>query len=186
MRASLLLGVIGLLLSGCGTQTPQDDQAVVVPSKERKDVGPSGLKHFALFHGSPEPVPTALETQLPPIGGLWNMSQRIMAFPVEAWAVPGQGRLCLVTRKGREAPSVACARLTRVLEAGMFIASVPASDPQASSFRSVIGLVPNGVSKVRIHAGDAHPKTVPVVENVFALRDHGRAFPESIDLVRGG
>jgi hypothetical protein len=48
----------------------------------------------------------------------------------------------------------------------------------------VIGLVPDGVTKVRIHASGARPITVPVEENVFALRDKGRAFAESIELVR--
>jgi hypothetical protein len=90
-----------------------------------------------------------------------------------------------VERKSREAPSVACARLSRVLEAGIFIASVPVSGQRSSGFRSVIGLVPDGVSRVHIHASGARPRTVPVVGNVFALRDHGRAFPESIDLIRG-
>jgi hypothetical protein len=82
--------------------------------------------------------------------------------------------------------SMVCKKLWRLLKEGMFLASVPTSVSEGTGIRTVVGLVPDGVTGVRIHASNARPRTVPVVENVFALRDRGRAFPESIELIRGG
>jgi hypothetical protein len=115
-----------------------------------------------------------------------TLAQQLPIIAPQFWVVPAPRRLCLVESADRGSGNFACSQLAHVLKEGMYIASVPSGAPGAPRFRTVVGLVPDGVSLVRIHASNARPRTVPVVENVFALRDHGRAFPESIDLIRGG
>ena len=66
----------------------------------------------------------------------------------------------------------------------MFIASVPSNSPETSSIRTVVGIVPDGVDRVRINSSGANPKTIPVEANVFSLRDKSDAFPESIDFAK--
>ena len=174
-----------LLVLGCGAEQPVPvSQEAPVSALEREEAK-NQETHFALMRGRPEPPPRSLAKEVEAIGGIPSLAQRLPLLTQEAWVFPGPGRLCLVAASGGP-PSLACTRLGRVLKAGTFIASVPANGLGSSPIRSVIGLVPDGVAKVRIHASGARPITVSVEENVFALRDKGRAFPESIELVRSG
>jgi len=184
MCAGLLLAVCGVLLLGCGGDALQEGSPKVLASKPTREVGRDALENFALLRGSTEPLPAGLTRQLPPVEGGWTIAQRLPIVTQLAWAVPGPERLCLVVKGRNEPPSVVCARISHAVKAGMFLASVPANAQRTSKFRTVIGVVPDGVSEVRIHASGARPRLAPVVENVFVLRDHGRAFPESIELVR--
>jgi hypothetical protein len=171
---------------GCGTsqQTPipKKNPALQVEPEQRR----VQMKHFAIFRGGPEPLPLELTPQLQVIKGIRELSQRLPVIAPQSWAIPTSNGMCLVQWDRGGTAGFTCTRLGRALKEGIFIASVPASFPEGARTRSVVGVVPNGVHRVRIRAGNARPRTVTVVENVFALRDHSRAFPESIELIRGG
>lgn len=170
---------------GCGSnhseERPRDGGAIVATSLEkvRPDIG-----KFSILKAEPEGLPDQISRELGYLKGARAVAQRLPTVSPQIWAVPAVGRLCLVEVAEGRAGSVACTRLARAAKAGIYIASVPSGAPGASDFRTVVGLVPDGVKRVRLHAKGARPQTAPVAENVFALRDHGRAFPESIELVR--
>jgi len=177
--------VVGAGVLGCGTSNGVSEarrlnNSVVLTNSD----GRSSVPGVSIFDGETEEVQERFRSELYPLGADWAWAQRLHVVTAKVWAVPARGRLCLIEVAGGRAGSVACTRLARAVRAGMYIASVPAGVPGTSDLRTVVGLVPDGVERVRIHAHGARPLTVPVVENVFALRDHGRAFPESIELIR--
>jgi hypothetical protein len=179
----LAAGTLAVWGCGCGKESPESDSGM--SAEVERDVGQRRL-HVAplsLMRGRPEPLSGSLAEEVARFGGIPSLAQRLPLPTQRAWAFPGRGSLCLAAITAAS-PSIACTRLKRVLKGGMFIASVPAKGVGVSPIRSVVGLVPNGVSRVRILASGAHPRTVPVEENVFALRDEGRAVPESIEFVR--
>jgi hypothetical protein len=140
------------------------------------------VKGFSLLQGKPERLPSQLEDELRGVGAAGALAQRLPIITSQYWAVPAHGRLCLVESADSGSGNFACSQLARVRREGTFIASVPSGAPGASKFRTVVGLVPDGVTRVRIYASGGRPISVKVSENVFALRDEGRAFPESIKL----
>jgi hypothetical protein len=140
---------------------------------------------FSLLRTEPESLPPKLASEIEAIEGIEDLAQRLPVVTPQLWAVPGPERICLVEGVDQGAGNFACSRLARVRRDGMFIASVPSDAPESSRIRTVIGLVPDGVTRVSIRASGVRAQFVPVMDNVFALRDHGRAFPESIDLIRG-
>lgn len=142
------------------------------------------LDRFALFRGPPEPLPASLAQEMSMIDGVSALAQRTPLLTQRVWAVPTVGRVCLVGRNRGEAPTLGCSRVRHVLKEGTFIASVPAASADPSSSRTVVGLAPDGIRVVRIHFARTHPKAVPVIENTFALRDKGKDFPESIELIK--
>jgi len=144
------------------------------------------MHRFSILEGDPEPLVRTLADQLTVIHGDWQHAQRVPINSRQVWVIPASGRLCLVDGGSGESPSFVCNAVHRVVKSGMFLASVPTSSAQSMSMRWIVGVVPDGIVRVRIRAPGAKLRQVPVVENVFALRDHGRAFPESIDLIRGG
>jgi hypothetical protein len=93
------------------------------------------------------------------------------------------GRLCLlnVTEEG---PAVGCKETGSVRTEGFFIATVPNESLAGSEVRSVVGIAPDEVNSVRIHSKGVRDHTALVRKNVFALRDKGKAFPESLTLIR--
>ncbi|MDX6635536.1 MAG: hypothetical protein QOF06_1739 [Solirubrobacterales bacterium] len=179
---SIIVVALGSLGCGGGDSAPatRKDSAAPSPTREQGEV-----KGFSLLRSEPEQLPSQLVDELRGIGTMGNLAQRLPIVTPQFWVVPAHGRLCLVESADRGSGNFACSQLFRVLREGTFIASVPSGAPGASRFRTVVGLVPDGVTRVRIHASKARPISVRVTENVFALRDEGRAFPESIELVRG-
>lgn len=180
------LTTIALISGGCGggTSEPQPANLAAPAVGARHQHIPA--RNFAVMHGEPEPLPQSLARKVKASGGFPLQAQQLPLLAQRAWAVPGHDRLCLVQANTNEVPGLACSHLRQVLANGMFVASVPSGAAGASSVRTVVGIVPNGVARVRIVAENAKPKTVPVVDNVFSLRDEGRAFPESIELIRSG
>jgi hypothetical protein len=185
----LIVATMGLaLVAGCGSgggdiagSTTRSVRARTLLSQEERTM----RQRFNLFRTLPEPVPAALR------GGLsremapsWEHGQRLPLFGYKIWAVPGAGRLCLLNLTDPASAAFACKRLRRVLSEGMFLAMVPAGSLGGDPMRTIVGIAPNGTSGVRIHAKGARVRAVGVQENVFALRDEGRAFPESIELIR--
>lgn len=184
LGASLLaITVIASGNGGCGGggSAPASGQSQEVPSSARTK---TPVKGFSLLHTDPEQLPPQLVDELRGIGAMGNLSQRLPIVTPQIWVVPASGRLCLVESADSGSGNFACSQPARVRREGTFMASVPSGAPGASKFRTVVGLVPDGVSRVRIHASGGRPISVRVSENVFALRDEGRAFPESIELIR--
>lgn len=113
------------------------------------------------------------------------VSQRLPIFSQQVWAVSLPGKLCLAAKASQNGPaSAVCSPTDRVLREGVYFAAVPPASAGASKKRTIIGLAPDGVVKVRVLAEGVRPKVTRVVENVFAVQDESRAFPESIQLIR--
>jgi hypothetical protein len=186
--ATLLVALttVALIIGGCGggTSEPKPTKlgAPAVGARQQR----ISTMNFAIMHGKPEPLPQSLARGIEANGGFPSQAQQLPLLAQRVWVVPGPNRLCLVQANTNEVPGLACSHLRQVLANGMFVASVPNGVAGASSVRTVVGIVPNGVARVRIVAENAKPKTAPVVDNVFSLRDEGRAFPESIELIRSG
>lgn len=178
------LSAVALISEGCGggTSAPKPTkQAVPTAGARQRHIS---ARNFAVMYGKPEPLPQSLARGIEANGGFPLQAQKLPLLAQRAWVVPGHNRLCLVQANMNEVPGLACSQLRHVLANGMFVASVPSGAAGASSVRTVVGIVPNGVARVRIVAENAKPKTVPVVDNVFSLRDEGRAIPKSIELIR--
>jgi hypothetical protein len=73
--------------------------------------------------------------------------------------------------------------MQQVLHEGTYLASIPARSKPNGPKRNIVGLAPDGIQRVRIQFQQTPPRTVPVVENTFSLRDQGSDFPQSIELV---
>lgn len=180
--------VLMLMIAGCGSGKPYGGTGSTADAKTKPPPAitlntAAAEASFALLRGQAELPPLRLIQRFAPALRMrWAWAQRLRVAQPAVWLVPRPSQLCLVQQ--RPAASVACTRLENVLKKGMFISSVPSQVSRTARYRVIVGLAPDGVAAVRIHARYARPRTAPVVENVFALRDHGRAFPESIELVR--
>lgn len=93
------------------------------------------------------------------------LARRVQGLPqgVEAWLVPGNGSLCLVTNGG-----ATCGRDATINEYGLAIESGSGSGPQ-----SVAGVVPDGVRSVTITLVDGSEQDATVVDNGYAATVHG-------------
>ena len=176
--ASLFSLTVILALQGCGDSQERLPDTSEVSTRHE---APALFRHFAIFRGAPDPLPLQLAEQVSVSGDVDTLAQKLPLLTQQIWALPSPGRLCLAGGSGG-ASSVGCSQIRRVLREGTYIASIPA-DPRGELTRSIAGLVPDGIRRVRIRFRRAHPQIVDVVENTFALRDQGRDFPESIQLI---
>ena len=169
---------------GCGQSASKDRTAAGSGLLKGANARSTWLSdRFAILRTPPERTPTGLAEALRLTGGGAALAQRLPLIIQAAWVIPSSRKLCLVLVQATGTSSVTCKKADGVIREGLFTASVPSS--ASSGMRLIMGVVPDGVSLVRVQAKGAPPQTVPVAENVFSLRDHRRAFPESIELVRG-
>lgn len=152
----------------------------VAPSIQR--VQHQQSSNFSLFRHPPEGLPAATRKILgrPAYGMNWSLAQRL---PVRGdyWAVPGNGYLCVVEQANSGASSRACAPTKYVVAHGVGIVSIGAGHSRSSGHRLIVGVAPNGTRQVLVHT-DGSVATVPVVGNVFTLRDSSSNPPERLTL----
>ena len=136
--------------------------------------------YFAIFRGRPEGLPTQIERILqgPAFGTNWTLAQRLHGVRNwRVWAIPGPVFLCLLIQK-TDAIGQSCTRTDRAVRKGMFDASIfDASKTRPQGARVVVGLVPDGVSDVRVSAS---APAVAVIENTFIVRDAVLKPPERL------
>ncbi len=187
-RAPLALAAVfcATWMLGCGSDgdpggsTSRSHLRVPSGSEEARELE----QEFQLFRGPVEPVPASVANKTPlPLASALSRAQRLPLVGFEAWVAPMAGRLCLLN-VAEEGPAFGCKARTRVQREGFFIATVPNESLAGSKVRRVVGVAPDGVKAVRIHSKGVRDRTALVSENVFALRDKGKAFPESLTLIR--
>jgi hypothetical protein len=186
LTASLLAFCVLGVSFGCGESSEGNQTSPALFTKLDLPYEQRQMVHFDILRGHPEPLDMASSGPLKTLGAKWGSAQRLPVAVRQVWVVPAAGRLCLVDASPEEAPSLVCNAVHRVVKAGLFLASVPAGRLNRTPTRTIVGLVPNAVKLVRVYTSAGRAKMSRVVNNVFAVRDAGRAFPESIELVRRG
>jgi hypothetical protein len=142
-------------------------------------------RYFSLLATPAEQPPLGVIQSFAPLEVTWSAAQRLPVVTPQMWAVQARDSLCLVEVRAEVTGNVACKRIGRAVREGTYIAVVPTTAPNASQFRSVVGLVPDGVVGVAIVSDGSWSRSVPVTENTFSLTDKDRGFPEAIKLVWG-
>jgi hypothetical protein len=93
------------------------------------------------------------------------LARRVQGLPqgAEAWLVPGNGSLCLVTNSG-----ASCGPDATLIKYGLAIESGSGSGSQ-----SVTGVVPDGVTSVTITLGSGSQQDATVVDNGYTATADG-------------
>jgi hypothetical protein len=116
------------------------------------------------------------------VGGADGYAQKLPLFTQDVWAVLARQEICLLGDEG-EVRGLGCRPLEQVLREGTYLASIPTPSRPIDANRNIVGIAPDGIRKVRIQFDQTRPRTVPVIENTFSLRDKGSDFPTRIDLL---
>lgn len=203
------LAVLSLFagVGGCGTSLTSDtrrpdgaqssSQASPAPRKPSPDepyayrviarVEHRQLAHFALLRRRPEGLPARTQRILrtPTFGLSWKLAQRIpVTLPGAYWLVPGDGYLCVVAQESMGVGTT-CAPTAEAVQHG--IASITITPlrpaPGIRPSRLIVGVAPDGAREVLVHTHGA-VATVPVVDEVFVLRDSVAAPPDFFALRR--
>ncbi len=142
---------------------------------------------FALLRTRPEGLPPATRRLLgAPIFGIdWRLAQRIpVALPGAYWLVPGNGHLCVVEQGSMGSPGAGttCASTADAVAHGIADITVKGAAPGAASAhvaraRLIVGVAPDGAREVLVHTR-GRVATVPVVGEIFVLRDAVAAAPD--------
>lgn len=145
---------------------------------------------FAVFRTSPEPLPQSMRrTMRRPIYGInWGLAQRLpVKNPARAWAVPGDGYICILAlqvRRGRGAVGATCASNEAALAHGL--ATTFLSDRGTGAFRTsarvIVGIAPDRAREVIAKAPKSTVR-IPVVSGVFIQRDTATYPPDHFRLV---
>jgi hypothetical protein len=144
--------------------------------------------HFRIFDSPAEGLPPLVETILrrPLHGSNWSLAQSLAGTPWPVWAVPGQGVLCLLSqeRTGGGIGS-SCSSIKRAIKYGLFASSLADRATGASRpKRVVIGIVPNGISGVKVFTTGKPARNSLVSHNTFVLRDRVLEPAEQISLLQ--
>lgn len=115
------------------------------------------------------------------------MTQRIpVLVPGSYWLVPGIGYLCIVSQVPRT-PGVGtvCARTQQVIQQGFATVSFTPAERGAAGVpsRLLVGIAPDNAREALVHTHGS-VATVPVVNDVFVLRDSVQAPSDFIALRR--
>jgi hypothetical protein len=94
-----------------------------------------------------------------------DLARRVQGLPqgAEAWLVPGNGSLCLVTNGG-----ASCGPDATLIKYGLAVESGARSEAQ-----SVTGVVPDGVTSVTMTLANGSQQDTPAVDNGYAATADG-------------
>ena len=187
---AIVMAVTGCQL-GCGGTA--HDRRPPISATSKSGAPSQGLsarqrRNFEILNTKPEPLLASVKDTLryPTHGANWSLAQRLdTAGGASIWVVPANEALCLVGEQARGAVSVTCTPTTEALKHGLVTTSLDDGTPGASPARRVIvGVAPDGVTKVRIETPGFRSATVPVTRNTFLLRDSVGKPPEALKLLR--
>jgi hypothetical protein len=200
-----LLGIFGLWWTFRNSAPEQAVQHLHASSdfhssrQSRRSQGPSFvIQHlegrqrasFAVFRTSPEPLPWSMRRAMRrPIYGInWGLAQRLpIRDPARAWAVPGDGYICILglqVRHGRGAVGATCARTKAALAHGLamtFLSGRGTGVVHASS-RVIVGIAPDRAREVIAKAPKSTVR-IPVVSGIFIQRDTATYPPDRFRLI---
>jgi hypothetical protein len=187
-----LLG-LPLMMTGCGTRSPGSqgslgDSADTTPVQIRGHHAPVPQylrTSFSLFRAAPTGTPHHLmATFRQPQDLAWDQARRLAGTPDRIWAVPMDRQLCLVEQGSQGSVTRTCTSGANAISHGLFTASlIDPSIPALGYRRTVVGIVPDRVSKVEVRTPGAPRVRVPVRHGTFVLQDDATAAPGRIRLV---
>jgi hypothetical protein len=144
--------------------------------------------NFGIFHSTPEGLPHSVRETLrrPSYGANWNLAQRLaIASRIPVWVLPANAAICLIEEQRGGAIGVTCTPTGRVVRHGIVTASLAGGKPPPSlTRRTVVGVVPDHIPKVRVKTRSFGATVVQVRSNTFILRDSVSDPPESVELLR--
>jgi hypothetical protein len=142
------------------------------------------LANFALLRTPPEGLPAAIQRVLraPVFGSNWKLAQRIpVTLSGVYWLVPGNGYLCVISQGSMGNPGIGttCAQTSQALRHGVAAITVARAVPgsHVPPGRLIVGVAPDGARQVVVHT-QGSVETVPVIDEVFVLRDSMVAPPD--------
>lgn len=147
-------------------------RALVLQRSARVQVAEVLTRNFHVFSSTRPSAAAAASRSLPTPAAVSLASEPVatpnvaMATYVKTqrtgvWVVPGSTGACLLDAS---ADISACNSSARVSADGLIIGT---GDPQSHEIGSLIGLVPNGNSRVVVTSADGHSQAVPVTNNVY-------------------
>lgn len=191
--SSLVFMALGVGLTSCGSATPNESESRPINAQ----LAPRILRHlsliqrreFALLRTRPEGLPARARRLGMVTEAAMNpaLAQRIpVALPGDYWLVPGIGYLCIVSEiPGSPGIATVCARTEQVIEQGFGTISFrpigQAHDGMPT--RLLVGIAPDDARTALVHTKST-VATVPVVKDVFVLRDSVRAPSNFTELRR--
>jgi hypothetical protein len=145
---------------------------------------------FAVFRTSPEPLPWSMRRAMRrPIYGInWGLAQRLpIRVPARAWAVPGDGYICILSlqvRRGRRAVGATCDNTETALDHGLAttLLTEQGTGVLQRSYRVIVGIAPDRAREV-VANGLGSTVRIAVVSGVFIRRDTVPYPPDRFRLV---
>jgi hypothetical protein len=200
-----LLGILGLWWSSRNSASEQTVQQARPSSEAHSPRKPSRsrsplfvIRHlgdrqrasFAVFRTSPEPLPWSMRRAMSrPIYGInWDLAQRLpISVPAHAWAVPGDGYICILSlqvRRGRGAVGATCDSTEGALDHGLgtTLLSEQGTGVLHKSHRVIVGIAPDRAREV-VASGSGATVRIAVVSGVFIRRDSAAYPPDRFRLV---
>jgi hypothetical protein len=200
-----LLGILGLWWNSRNSAPEQTLQPARPSSEAHSPRKPSRsqsplfvIRHlgdrqrasFAVFRTSPEPLPWSMRRAMRrPIYGInWDLAQRLpIRVPAHAWAVPGDGYICILSlqvRRGRGAVGATCDSTKGALDHGL--ATTLLGERGTGAFqrihRVIVGIAPDRARGV-IADGSGSTVRIAVGGGVFIQRDTVPYPPDRLRLV---
>lgn len=161
------LAATGVLSSGPVSlaQYRAGEQAALAPVVPPKQAAAFAILRRSATATDALPVSMLPEPFVRMYGANPALARRVQGLPqgVEAWLVPGNGSLCVVTSGG-----ASCGRDAALDKYGLAIESGSGSGPQ-----SIAGVVPDGVRSVTITLANGSQQDANVVDNGYAATARG-------------
>ena len=184
--AVLLLGLLVWQIAERVTRStgfgasPTSSLAVISHVQPRQSV------NFSLLRTPPEGLSAWTKRILrkPTFGMNWALAHRLpVAVPGDFWAIPGNGFLCIVAQPDIHTTTRSCATTDDALAHGVaavLIRAAPTSGNTPDN-RLIVGVAPDRARNALVQTA-GWVTTVPVLDNVFMLRDSATDPPDSMTL----
>ncbi|MFI4991796.1 MAG: hypothetical protein ACHQHO_12900 [Solirubrobacterales bacterium] len=101
-----------------------------------------------------------------------------MKHPGAYWLVPGTRYLCVISQRAAGVGTT-CALTAEAIAHS--VANIAITQLKTSSVRTIVGVAPDGAHEALVHTGRSI-ETVPIVGEIYTLRDSKSAPPDYITL----
>jgi hypothetical protein len=185
-----LLAAIALAACGDGDRGGEDAGTAPAATPAATPDVPARLKtSFAPFRSPAEAIPVSVREALgqPNDDIDWRLAQVLPRTDgATFWAVPGRTLICLVREDADGTSGASCTPISRALEHGVALTNLAAAPGKAATpNRTIVGLAPDGMRRVRIGTPGFPSVTARVSDdNMFTVRDATTEPPETFTLLR--
>jgi hypothetical protein len=181
-RLSLVVVVLVLVGSVLGTLllTPSEE------GREREAFVPRLGVAFPHFDRPSRPLPSSATGALRavakarPVHRGWLI---LATLSRRMWAVPMTAKMCLVDESVSAGLGVTCTSTGNFLRRGLLNTFLDDPVSTTPAKRSIAGIVPDGVDRVRLHTPGFPTIALPVQDNVFLSTDRIPEPPETVEFV---